>query len=283
MRRDLALRGSRSTCACSADISTRASYALAVLRARAAARRTRPARASATPAPARSSQERRTREERKTITVVFVDLVGFTARAEQLDPEDVRARALAVPRARPRRARAARRHGREVHRRRGDGRLRRAGGARGRSGARRRAALAIRDWSAEQPDARRSGSRSTPARRSSTVGARPAEGEAMVAGDVVNTAARMQAAAPVERRPRRRDDLPGDPRRDPLPRGRSRSRRRARPSRCAVWEAVEAVGRASVSTSSERAGTPLVGRDREVELAALAARRACARSARRSS
>src|ERR671936_2120202 len=30
------------------------------------------------------------REERKVVTVVFADLVGFTARAEQLDPEDVR-------------------------------------------------------------------------------------------------------------------------------------------------------------------------------------------------
>src|ERR1700682_5390026 len=30
-------------------------------------------------------------EERKIVTVVFADLVGFTARAEQLDPEDVRA------------------------------------------------------------------------------------------------------------------------------------------------------------------------------------------------
>ena len=54
------------------------------------------------------------------------DLVGFTARAEQLDPEDVRALARALPRARARRARALRRHGREVHRRRRDGRLRRA-------------------------------------------------------------------------------------------------------------------------------------------------------------
>ena len=31
------------------------------------------------------------REERKVVTAVFVDLVGSTARAEQLDPEDVRA------------------------------------------------------------------------------------------------------------------------------------------------------------------------------------------------
>src|SRR6266511_5284433 len=31
------------------------------------------------------------REERKRVTVLFADLVGFTSRAEQLDPEEVRA------------------------------------------------------------------------------------------------------------------------------------------------------------------------------------------------
>src|SRR5690349_1924022 len=30
-------------------------------------------------------------EERRVVTVIFVDLVGFTSRAEKLDPEDVRA------------------------------------------------------------------------------------------------------------------------------------------------------------------------------------------------
>src|SRR5919197_2550945 len=32
----------------------------------------------------------RAREERKVVTVLFADLVGFTSRAEQMDPEDVR-------------------------------------------------------------------------------------------------------------------------------------------------------------------------------------------------
>ena len=31
------------------------------------------------------------RQERKVVTVLFCDLVGFTSRAEAMDPEDVRA------------------------------------------------------------------------------------------------------------------------------------------------------------------------------------------------
>src|SRR5215212_11921772 len=42
-----------------------------------------------------ASVEAPAREERRVVTVVFVDLVGFTGRAEQLDPEDVRG--LLVP------------------------------------------------------------------------------------------------------------------------------------------------------------------------------------------
>ena len=44
--------------------------------------------ACAQPLPDRSH---RLAEERKVVTVLFADLVGFTARAERLDPEDVRA------------------------------------------------------------------------------------------------------------------------------------------------------------------------------------------------
>ena len=42
--------------------------------------------------------------------------------------------------------------------------------------------------------------------------ARPETGETMVVGDVVNTASRLQSAAPVERRARRRGDVRRDAR-----------------------------------------------------------------------
>ena len=35
--------------------------------------------------------ERPAREERKVVTVLFADLVGFTSQAERMDPEEVRA------------------------------------------------------------------------------------------------------------------------------------------------------------------------------------------------
>ena len=95
------------------------------------------------------------------------------------------------------------------------------------------------------------------------LGARPAEGEGMAAGDVVNTAARLQAAAPVNgilvgertfRATRAGDRVPRRP---------SRWRRRARGSRCRSgrrWRRGPGWG----LTSRTRRRTALVGRDREL-------------------
>ncbi len=62
-----------------------------MLVARPAARRTPSAPASASRAGSRSSREAPAGEERKVVSVLFVDLVGFTDRSDRADPEDVRA------------------------------------------------------------------------------------------------------------------------------------------------------------------------------------------------
>jgi class 3 adenylate cyclase len=59
-----------------------------------------------------------------------------------------------------------------------------------------RAALAIRDWASEQAELQVRIAVNT-GEALVALGARAAEGEGMAAGDVVNTAARLQSAAPV--------------------------------------------------------------------------------------
>ena len=86
--------------------------------------------------------------------------------------------ALAVLRAAARRARAPRRHGREVHRRRGDGRLRRAGRARGRPGARGARGAGDPRLGARSSPSCRCASPSPPARRSSRSAPGPARARA---------------------------------------------------------------------------------------------------------
>ena len=199
------------------------------------------------------------------MTAVFVDLVGSTARAEQLDPEDVRAllrkyhETLRLE---------LERYGGTVEKFIGDAVVAVYGAPIAHEDdAERavRAALAARESIAALND--RDGTLDLHVRIGVATGealvaldASPAAGESMVAGDVMNTAARIQAAAPVD------GILVGA--------GTHRATERivvyrAHPSVDAkgkgepvdVWEAVEALGR--VGDLGSEPSTPLVGRDHE--------------------
>ena len=138
------------------------------------------------------------RDERRVVTVIFVDLVGFTARAERLDPEEVRA-VLEPYHERVRREIES--FGGVVEKFIGDAVMGIFGApvAHGDDAERAvRAALVVRDSVSELVGgdlqiriAVNTGEAMV------SLGARPALGESMVAGDVVNTASRLQAAAPV--------------------------------------------------------------------------------------
>jgi class 3 adenylate cyclase/tetratricopeptide (TPR) repeat protein len=144
-----------------------------------------------------------TREERKVVTVVFVDLVGSTARAEASDPEDVRA-LLSVYHERAKEQLES--FGGTVEKFIGDAVVAVFGAPASHEDDPERAvraALAVREavtlLNEEAPDrdlhvriAVNTGEALV------SLGASPDKGEAMVAGDVVNTAARLQSAAPVD-------------------------------------------------------------------------------------
>ena len=143
------------------------------------------------------------REERKVVSVLFADLVGFTSQAEQLDPEDVRA-ILSGYHERVRFE--LERYGGTVEKFIGDAVMAIFGAPVAREDDPERAvraALAAREAIAELNDG--DGSRELHVRVGITTGetlvrldARPEEGEGMAAGDVVNTAARLQSAAPTD-------------------------------------------------------------------------------------
>src|SRR5438067_1336321 len=136
------------------------------------------------------------REERKVVTILFADLVGFTSRAETLDPEDVRA--VLAPYWERLRSELERLGG-TVEKFIGDAVMAVFGAPVAHEDDPERAvraALAIRDWVREEDDLQVRIAVNT-GEALVLLGARPAEGEGMVAGDVVNTAARLQAAAPV--------------------------------------------------------------------------------------
>ncbi|MHB8643520.1 MAG: AAA family ATPase [Gaiellaceae bacterium] len=201
------------------------------------------------------------REERKVVTVLFADLVGFTARAEQLDPEDVRS-VLAPYHARVRGE--LERFGGTVEKFIGDAVMALFGAPVGHEDDPERAvraALAIRDWAREESSVQvRIGVNTGEALIS--LGARPTAGEGMAAGDVVNTAARLQSAAPIN------GVLVGEATYratvDSIDYGeadRVEAKGKAEPVR--VWEAIEPRSRAATEAVSLRA--PLVGRQREVD------------------
>jgi class 3 adenylate cyclase len=134
------------------------------------------------------------REERRVVSILFVDLVGFTSQADTLDPEDVRA--ILTPYHDSVR-REIESFGGVVEKFIGDAVMAVFGAptAFGDDAERAvRAALAVRDGivDAHLRIAVHTGEALV------SLAARPGFGESMVAGDVVNTASRLQQAAPVD-------------------------------------------------------------------------------------
>jgi len=200
--------------------------------------------------------------ERKVITVLFADLVGFTSTAEQLDPEDVEK----ILRPYHERLRyELERWGGTVEKFIGDAVVAFFGApVAGEDDPERavRAALAIRDWIVEEGKlqvriAVNSGEALV------NLAARPESGEGMASGDVVNTTARMQSAAPTngilvgDATYRATADRIDYREHDPV-------EAKGKDQPMPVWEVAQARARFGVDLAPETR-TPLVGRERELE------------------
>jgi predicted ATPase/class 3 adenylate cyclase len=202
------------------------------------------------------------REERKVVTVLFCDLVGSTAQAERLDPEDVRAMLSSYHE----RVRAdIERFGGTVEKFIGDAVMAVFGAPVAHEDDPERAvrsALAVRETAVEDGGFQVRVAVNT-GEALVTLGARPAEGEAMVAGDVVNTAARLQSAAPAngilvgEQTYRATDRAIEYREHEPV-------QAKGKTEPVAAWEAMQARSRFGVDVASY--DTPLVGRAQELEL-----------------
>jgi class 3 adenylate cyclase len=134
------------------------------------------------------------RRERKVVTILFADLVGSTSRAEQLDPEDVEAE---LSRYHKQVRGELERFGGTVEKFIGDAAMAIFGAPVAHEDDPERAvraALEIRRWARAEGLELRIGVNTGEALVK--LGAHPGAGEGMAAGDVVNTAARLQAAAP---------------------------------------------------------------------------------------
>ncbi len=212
-------------------------------------------------------EERVAAEERKVITAVFVDLVGFTRRSERLDPEDVRA-FLAPYHAR---AKAElERFGGTVEKFIGDAVVAVFGAPTAHEDdAERavRAALAVRDaiseLNADDPSlglSVRIGAATGEALVN--LNARPELGEQLAAGDVLNTASRLQSAAPpdgvlVDEATHRLTEDAIEQREAVAVSAKGKS------DPVAVWEPVAPKARLGVDIAF-RGGAPLVGRGDEL-------------------
>src|SRR5438270_7629706 len=213
------------------------------------------------------AEEAPPREERRIVSVVFVDLVGFTSGSGQVDPEDVRA---ILPPYDGTVRDVLESFGGVVEKFVGDAVMAVFGAptAHGDDAERAvRAALAVRDavseLNAEQPELelRIRGAVNT-GEAVVTLSARPALGEAMVAGDVVNTASRLQQHAPVgeiivgeETYRASRSAIEYEPVEAVTAKGKS-----------APIEAWRAVATTTAGGERDLSSTPFVGRAREASL-----------------
>jgi class 3 adenylate cyclase/tetratricopeptide (TPR) repeat protein len=202
-----------------------------------------------------------TREERKVVTVLYADLVGFTSRSERLDPEDVRA-FLSPYYGRLRTE--LERFGGTVEKFIGDAVMALFGAPVAHEDDPERAvraALAIRDWVVQQEPGLQLRIAVNTGEVLVALGAQPGHGEGMASGDVVNTTARLQTAAPVNGilvgettyratsravTYRAADPVAATGKAEPVP----------------AWEALEARSRFGVDLASSR--SRLVGRTNEL-------------------
>jgi class 3 adenylate cyclase/tetratricopeptide (TPR) repeat protein len=206
-------------------------------------------------------------DERKRVTVFFADMVGFTGRAERLDPEEVRALLRPFHR---RLRHELERFGGTVEKFIGDAVMAVFGAPAAHEDDPERAvraAFAVRravaGLNARDPSLDlhvRIGVNTGEA--VVTPGALAAAGESVVSGDVVNTAARLQTAAPVD------GILVGDATRRATHRRISYRRvdpvhAKGKSTPVVAWEAVEPRGRYGLEVA-QPGPAPLVGREREL-------------------
>ena len=208
-------------------------------------------------------------EERKVVSVLFVDLVGFTARSDRADPEDVRA-TLRVYHERLKRE--IERFGGTVEKFVGDAVMAVFGAPVAHEDDAKRAVLAalriteaIDELNEEHPGLDLSVRAAVNTGEAVvTLGARPELGEGFVTGDVVNVASRLQAEAPVGgivvgelTHGATRDEI------DYLPLEAVRVKGKEEP--LGLWRAVSARGRFGIDVEV-RSTTPLIGREHELTL-----------------